>query len=271
MAIITISRGSYSKGREIAEKVAAREGFECISRDIILEASEQFNIPEIKLIRAIHDAPSILDRLTYEKEKYVAYTRLALLRHLQKDNVVYHGLAGHFFVGGIAHVFKVRIIADMEDRVRLEMDREKISRREALRILKKDDDERVKWGKYVHGIDTRDSTLYDLVIHIRKITVNDAVDIIHCSLPRFKTTPESRKAMDDLLLAAEVQSVLSDHRIRLSVSSSDGIIHLGPAGKSNDIGPVKEIENIVRGVPGVKDVTIEVPHETSYSNPWHRM
>ena len=109
MSIITISRGSYSKGKEVAEKVAQRLGYKCISRDIILEASEEFNVPEIKLIRAIHDAPSILNSFTHEKEEYIAFIKLALLRYFHKDNVVYHGLAGHFFVKEISHVLKARI------------------------------------------------------------------------------------------------------------------------------------------------------------------
>jgi hypothetical protein len=46
MSIVTISRGSYSRGKEVAEKVAQKLGYECISRDILLETSEQFNIPE---------------------------------------------------------------------------------------------------------------------------------------------------------------------------------------------------------------------------------
>ncbi|MBU4002727.1 MAG: cytidylate kinase-like family protein, partial [Proteobacteria bacterium] len=49
MSIVTISRGSYSRGREVAEKLSLALNFECVSREIILEASEQFNIPEIKL------------------------------------------------------------------------------------------------------------------------------------------------------------------------------------------------------------------------------
>ena len=49
MGIITIARGSYSHGQEIAEKVAQKSGYDCISREVILEASEEFNIPEIKL------------------------------------------------------------------------------------------------------------------------------------------------------------------------------------------------------------------------------
>jgi hypothetical protein len=69
MAIVTISRGSYSKGQEVAEKLARRLGYECISREVILEASREFNVSEVKLVRAIHDAPSILDRVGYGKEK----------------------------------------------------------------------------------------------------------------------------------------------------------------------------------------------------------
>src|SRR3974390_1909295 len=117
MSIITISRGTYHRGREVAEKLAQKLGYACLSREILLEASEEYNIPEIKLIRAIQDAPSILDRLTHQKEKYVAFIRAALLKHVQKDNVVYHGLFGHFFLQGIPHVLKARIVGDLDARV----------------------------------------------------------------------------------------------------------------------------------------------------------
>jgi len=127
MSIITISRGSYSRGKEIAEKVAQKLDYEYIARETLLEASEHFSIPEIRLVRAIHDAPSILDRFVYGKERYIAYIQAALLRHVRKDNVVYHGLAGHFLLPGISHVLKIRIISDWDDRVALEMEREHIS------------------------------------------------------------------------------------------------------------------------------------------------
>ena len=92
--------------------------------------------------------------------------------------MVYHGLAGHFFLKDISHVLKVRIIANMEDRIKNEMEREGISDRQAANILKHDDDERRKWSKHLYGIDTWDPYLYDLVIHIRKIKIDHAVDII---------------------------------------------------------------------------------------------
>jgi cytidylate kinase len=207
MSIITISRGSYYRGREVAEKLAQKLGYECLSRDILLEASEEFNIPEIKLIRAIKDAPSILDRFTHQKEKYVAYIRSALLKHVQKDNVVYHGLFGHFFLQDIPHVLKVRIVADLEDRVADEVKREGISPSKAREMIMKDDEERRKWALHLYGADWWDATLYDLVIHLKNITVDDAVSLL-CSmvqLPGFQTTPESQEAIDNLAEATRME------------------------------------------------------------------
>jgi cytidylate kinase len=210
MSIITISRGSYSRGKEVAEKLAQALGYECLSRDILLEASERFNIPEIRLIRAIHDAPSILQRYTYSKEQYVAYIRAALLRHVQKDNVVYHGLAGQFLLQGIPHVLKVRIIADLEARVAEEMKRENISADEARRILLKDDEERRKWGLKVYGTDTWDPSLYDLLINVKCIKVAEAVEIIKCAVKGscFQTTPEGQRLVDEMSLAARIEAAL---------------------------------------------------------------
>ncbi len=210
MSIITISRGSYSRGKEIAEKLAQALDYRCLSRDILLEASERYNITEIKLVRAIHDAPSILKRLNHSDKTYVAYIRAALLHQAQADNMVYHGLAGHFLLKGIPHVLKVRIIADLEDRVKEEMKRENISAEEARKILLKDDEERRKWSKTLYGIDTRDPSLYDLVINIKYITADDAVDIIRCALknPRFQTTPQGKNLVVEMYLAAGIEAAL---------------------------------------------------------------
>jgi len=207
MAIITISRGSYYRGKEVAEKLAQKLGYQCISREILLEASEEFNIPEIKLIRAIEDAPSILERFTRQKEKYVAFVRAALLKHVQKDNVVYHGLFGHFFLQDIPHVLKVRIVGNIEARVADEVKREGISADKAREIIMRDDEERRKWALYLYGADAWDATLYDLVIHLKTISVDDAVGLIShvLELPGFQTTPQSQEAIDSLVEAARME------------------------------------------------------------------
>ncbi len=261
MSVITISRGSYSYGMAIAEKVAQRLNYECIARDVLLEASKEFNIPEIKLFRAIKGAPSILDRFTYGKQKYVAYIEAALLNHLKRDNVVYHGFAGHFFVRGVSHVLKVRILADLEARIKLVMERDGISRKEALRFIKGLDAERRKWSQGLYGIDTADASLYDLVIHIRKITVDDAADII-CDtvrLKQFQTTSESQQAMDDLALAAEAKAVLISMAPDVQVSAQKGVVSVQTrAPRSAEMALTQEIRKALKAVPGIREARVHV-------------
>lgn len=278
MSVITISRGSYSRGKDVAEKVARKMGYECISRDILLEASEAFNIPEIKLVRAIHDAPSVLERFTHGQDRYISYIRKVLLQHVQKDNVVYHGLAGHYFLLNIPHVFKVRIIADMEDRVKEEVERVKIPADKARYLLKKDDEERRKWGLQLYGIDTWDSQLYDMVLHIKTITVDDAVEIISQAVakPVFQTTPDSQAIVDDLLLAATVQAELVKVASRLNVTASGGIVTIGDMEGLLNVkqGVADEIRKIAGQVAGVQEVrllTLEKSDGYASVNPFHNL
>ncbi|MGA7964759.1 MAG: cytidylate kinase-like family protein, partial [Gammaproteobacteria bacterium] len=210
MTIISISRGSYSEGKEVAEKVAERLGYQCLSREVILDASEHFHIPEMKLSKAIHDAPSILERLGHGQLSFVAYYQSALTHSVQKDNIVYHGLAGHLLLPGVPHVLKVRIIADLADRVASTMKREGLPAREAKMLIQRDDQERRKWTQTLYGVDPWDSSLYDLVFHIRRITLGNTVDFIcrAASLEQFQTTSKSQQKMDDLALASQVKAAL---------------------------------------------------------------
>jgi len=265
VAIITISRGSYSNGKAVAEEVARRLGYRCISREVLIEASEHFNIREIKLVRALHDAPSILDRFTYGKERYLAYFAAAFLGEVQEDNVVYHGLAGHFFVRGVSHVIKVRIITDLEARVRLEMEREGISADEARRVLKKDDQERRRWSRYLFGVDTWDAALYDLVVHVHKLSVDDAVDLIcrTAGLTQFQITPQSRQTLNDLLLAARVKARLVEVKPQVAVSARGGRVLIHSETPENlEPEVVCELERVATAVSGVTQVTV---HDTPRS------
>ncbi|WP_321495574.1 cytidylate kinase-like family protein [uncultured Desulfobacter sp.] len=278
MSVITISRGSYSRGKEVAEKVASELGYGCISRDILLEASEEFNIPEIRLGRALHDAPSVLERFTHGRERYVSYIRKALLQHIRKDNVVYHGLAGHYFLLNLPNVLKIRIISDMEERVKEEVRRESISAEKARYILKKDDDERRKWGLRLYGIDTSDSRLYDMVLNIKNISVADAADLICQTVrkPNFNTTTESTKILENELLSAKVHAALVKTYPKLIVTADDGTVTIGGSEGPWDIknDTYDEIKSIAENVDGVKKVIMSMhrkaeDHHTV--NPFHNI
>ncbi len=254
MAIITISRGSYSKGKEVAEKVAERLGYDCISREVLLDASDRFHIPEVKLIRAIHDSPSVLDRFKHGKQIFIAYIQSALTSRVARDNVVYHGLAGHILFRGLPHLLKVRIIADLPVRIEAVMQREGITEDEALTLLKVDDYERRKWTRALYGVDPWDSSLYDMVVNIHNLTVSDAVNII-CQTAlkeQFTTTESYRHKMEDLALACQVKAALVDPFFDIGVTSEYGNVLIYTKASGHKINKLKkmarEIERKIKGI-----------------------
>lgn len=264
MSIITISRGSYSKGKETAEKLGRKLGYDCIGRDLLIEASKHFDIPEVRLIRALHDAPSILDRFTYGKERYVSFIRRELLERLRGDNVVYHGLAGHFFLKGVPHVFKVRIIANLEDRIAEEMRRENISEEKARQILVKDDYERRRWALHLYGIDTTDPCLYDMVLHVDKLKVDDVVEIIATAAkrPSFQTTPESQAIIDNMVLCAKAESALVDAYPTVKCSVTQGTVHVtvqeSLSKKEKVEAKIPETLKQVEGLEEIRDIQVHI-------------
>lgn len=277
MAIITISRGSYSRGKEVAEALAQRIGYECVSRDILLETCEEFAIPEIKLVKALRDAPSILDRFSHGKERYMSYFRAAFLTHMSKDNVVYHGLAGHFFLQDISHVLKVRIIADMEDRIKEEMKRENCSAEEARYILKKDDAERQKWALSLYGKDTLNCNLYDMILHIGTMTVGDVVDVLSVMVEkgRFDATPDSLALLQKKTLLANIHAKIVNFSPRATVDIEDGVITLDNLenGLKNDQELRRKTAARLIETYGVKDVVFAKPIKAKkdYVNPFYNI
>ena len=136
-------------------------------------------------------------------------------------------------------------------------------------MLKRDDSERRKWSQHLYGIDTADPILYDLVIHVGKVTVDDAVDLIchTVGMPTFKTTFESQKAMDDLVLASEVKTTLIEIKPDIEVFVRDGEVSLGASALiMKDPNMVQEMERIVRRIPGVKDVSVKSSHLVDWSD-----
>lgn len=259
MSIITISRGSHSRGKEIAEKVANKLGYKCIDRETLIDVSANYyNIPEVKLIQAIEDLPSFFDRFTRGKDKYITYIKNKLLKHLKQDNIVYHGFVGHFFVKDISHVLKVRIIADIKDRVKIVMERDKMSEKESYQFLKKIDSQRKKWSKTLYGIDVGNPVLYDIVLNVKNITVDRAVDVIckAVKLKQFQTTPESQKAIEDLSMASQVKAALTDVNNKTEVYADGGDIRVEttaplPKKKKDDI------KKAVEKIPGVLKITVQ--------------
>ena len=265
MSIVTISRDICSKGSFIAEQVANELNYECISREILMEASDQFNVSEIKLSKAIHDGPSFFESFSHAKPKYIAFFQAALLNHLKKDNIIYHGLGGQFFLQGIPNVLKVRIIMDMDARITEESKKENVPEIVAKKIILNDFKDRHKWGLHVYGLDTADNELYDIILHLSHLTVNDCISIIckTIELETFQSTPQSLARLTDLALEATVKAAIIEHYPDIMVKSREGrvLVHVNNLvtypEKVED-----EIKTIVVDIPGIVSIRVNVKSNT---------
>lgn len=110
-------------------------------------------------------------------------------------------------------------------------------------------------------MDNTDPSQYDLVIHIGRITISEAADIISqtVGLNGFQTTPESKRAMDNLALAAEVKASIVGLKLDVEVSSQNGIVCLKiMTSEAEDPKLIQDIERIAKGISGVKEVCVQL-------------
>lgn len=261
MPIITISRGSFCQGKEIAEKLGKKLGYECVSQEILFETAEYFKIPAIKLSSALNDSPPLWNRFTGKREKYLSFIKYSILHRLQKDNIVYHGLAGPLFLKGIPHALKVRIVCDMENRI-TEMQKNKdISEQRARQLLGKNDEKERKWSQRQFETDISGNSHYDLVLHLDKISTDDAVNIISETTKRdcFQRTSGSQKIFDNLLCAAKIQSILIEKFPKVGVKSKNGKFYIenkGVFGQEEYM--KKQIEDFMHELPEFKTTKFSV-------------
>ncbi len=259
MSIITISRGSYSMGKAVAEKVAAKLGYEVLSRDLLLKASDKFHVSQQTLLQALHDAPGLKDRYKHTKQMYITYLQATLLEMVAGDNVVYHGLAGHLLLKGLDHVLKIRIIANLESRVMRKMREEGISRHDAQAVILSDDDQRKKWTRKIYGVDPSDNTLYDMVICIDKLSVDNAVEFIcgAANTQAFQSTEACLRKAQDLSLACHVKAALVAEFPDVGITCEYGNLLVYSTEKTAHNGKFKKIlTSLQKDTPGVFNLEV---------------
>jgi len=269
MAIITISRGTFSGGQQLAECVAEKLGYRCVSREMLLKTASEYGVPEEELSRALTRKPGILERLTSERNQYLAYIKAALYKEAKDGNLVYHGNAGHLLLEEIPQVLRLRIIANIEFRIKTLLEHHNLNREQALQFIKRVDDERINWTRFLYHIDWRDPALYDLVINLDRMNIHSACDIVcHAArLDQFKSAPVSQKLVDDLTLSTHVMAVLAADRTivtdGIKISADRGVITI--EGTAMWVDDIHKIETAVSNVAGVDKVISTIQRSPSWA------
>jgi hypothetical protein len=261
MSVITVSRGTFSGGKMLAECLAQKLGYRCIDREVIVGKAAGGRVSQDDLRAALTKPPSFLDRFRREKYLYLALIQAALTEEVRTGRAVYHGNAGHLLLKGGCAVLRVRIIAPLELRICMAQDRLGLSRGEAIAYIEKVDDERKKWTSYLYGVDWGDPSLYDIVLNLESIDIAEACNVVAtlARLKSFEFTPECKEKMDDLALASRVRASLatdeSTSYLEVEVVAHNGSVRI--KGRLSDMNDAQEAARVARAVQGVNDVNVD--------------
>jgi cytidylate kinase len=264
MAIITISRGSLSGGRSLARCLGASLGYKVVSReDLVQEAAHRYGIDEKNLQKGLEEAPRFWDRFRVDRRIYVSVAQATLCHLVRDDNVVYHGHAGHLLLRGVGHVLRVRIIMPMNQRIPLAVREYGLSEGPAEDFIRKRDEERASWTRFLYGIDWLDPVLYDLTLNLEKFSIEAACDVVVGVMkrPEFVVTEENRRELADLELASHTHAKLflnpkvAAAAAKIDVKANDGVVHLSGILPGDAL--VDDVLKTCRELPEVQDVRAE--------------
>ncbi len=235
MPVLFISRGSMSGACQVVECLGKNTGIRCISRESLVKRAMRHSETARRLLQELNGAISHYERFSALRWRYLVLLRHALLEEIVEDNVVYHGYSAHFLLPVLQHFIRVRIDAPIEFRIRMTMERLKCDEEKAGSIIKTDDEQRVKWARFMYCRDIRDPRFYDLHLNLGHMSLKAVCGLLTQSFSEqeFQANPQTREEVKKLLLEATVQAALvSDARLsecEISAKLEDGCMNLyGP-------------------------------------------
>lgn len=258
MPIISIFSGAFCHGEEVSRLVCSMANLQDISAEVIKRASEKHSVSEAKLARILTGPPPFFNKLTHDREKGIAYLKLALAELLLEDNVLYHGYASQFIPPELTHVLRVCLIANQPYRVQQAMQQLSISEKEAVRVINREDGHRSQWTRLVRNGDPYDEKAYDMRIAMQLTTVEETASMIVNETGKQVLQPneESRQAAKDFVLAAQVQVALTEKGYDVDVIAEREKVHIALNRYTARLDSMQQkLEDLAMTVPGVKEAT----------------
>lgn len=262
MCIVTISRGSYSGAKAVAEGVAERLGAPCVSREILVEAAAAAGISTATLDEVLDRPPTFFERASRQRDTYMVFVRAALHQHAAEGTFVYHGHDGHLMLD-LPNVLRVRVVAPLQMRVEAVRASLGLDEKAAQRHIAKIDAHRAKWTRFLYGVAWDDPLLYDVIVNLEKMGVDAALDLVLglAREDRFAWTDELRRRARNQALRALVSSELArvpeSRGAELEIEAEDGVVTLrGHAG-------TVELRRMIVEAAGKVGEAVEVRNEIS--------
>lgn len=260
MSVITVFNGLFSEAGVVVKRVLDSTGYRLVTdQEIVADAAVLSGLAEDKIARAFQAKASVFNTFSHEKERAVAWLRLAMANKLMdQDKLLFSGFASQLPAVEIDHILKVCLISEMKERLAVAERDEGFAEKHALKILHKDDEDRAAWVSTLKDVkDPWSRSLYDVVVPVGSSGVEKSADLIVEQLANVavQVTDASRAQVEDFRLAARVETVLAGEGHNVLVSATSGTVILTINKHVLMLERLeRELSEIVSGIEGVKDV-----------------
>jgi cytidylate kinase len=258
MAIVTISRGTFAGGQQLARMLSDRLGYRIVSREQVFEKTRaDYGVTAEQLTEATTRTPSFYDPATRRMRRMVAVVEASFCQLLGEDNVIYHGQVGQILLTGVTHALRVRLIAPRSQRVEWVKRHDKLNDYDASLKVDRIDEERSRWTHFFYEVDWTDPALYDLVVQVDRMTVRDGAEVVSSTarLDSFVATDDSKRTLANLALRSRVLARLftcpATNDLDVDVTADSGRIRVCGLSSPRNI---DEVMRVAADVPGVTAV-----------------
>jgi len=263
MPIITIFSGGFCQEGPVIDEVVARTEYRQITDDeIVTEASRRSAMTESKIKRAFSSKASVFNKFTLEKERSLAYIKLAVADLITTDNALITCFSGQLIPAAVSHTLRVCLVAPQKYRTAAAAKQQGISEKDAARLVQGREEDCSFWIESLFGnSDPWDPALYDIVIPVDKMSVQDAAALIadHAGKDILRQTADSKQALDDFRLAAETEVALIQAGHPVEVSAENGAITLTINKHVLMLNRLQEeLKSIAEPIAGVKSVETKI-------------
>ncbi|MBI9089969.1 MAG: response regulator [Desulfobacterium sp.] len=262
MSVITLFSGSFCNNENVEAALVKTTGAQLVTeQEIVEKASSISSISATKIKEAFLEKTSIFNKFTHEKERSIAYLRLALAEMLAQDNLVITGFPAHLIPVSLSHVLRVCLIADLKHRLG-QAAALGTGEKEALKLINGSDKDSSNWvSTLVGNNDPWNKALYDIVVPMNATSVEEAVALISekSQSPAVASSDASAQAVKDFLLAARVETTLADEGHNVAVAAKEGKVVLTINKNVLMLKRLEEdLQSIVHKIEGVKAVETQI-------------
>ena len=210
MPVITISKEPGAGGKGLSQDLARALGYELVDKAMIVKVAKDAKVSAEKVEKFDQEGydsmskylsnllladPSLYSGLGFElpmagpgmlpagydffdAEQYLKFTQSLIDRLYQKGNVVLVGRGSQVLLAGRPGCLHLRLVAQLEYRIKRVADKQRISEKEAREVILKRDRARANYIKDFYQRDWSDPGLYHLVVNTQLVSCEKLVSLV---------------------------------------------------------------------------------------------